>query len=266
MRIMSIRTLLYPWLGIALSALAQLEPGKAPPAPELAPGDVRPMVDAKEAQKRIKDLGDGNYELGGIEFNSKTRRLRVPCLLNMRKGPIEFMLVHENGKTHESLLRTKVSALDLQVAMLLLNYEPGHNGLFDHLEKLEPQAYKNLVSTKTNTPGANIVTMALEWKTGQPAQDVAAALLKTADQQPPKDCGSWIFTGSMVQESGFSAALHGNFVSLYYDATGMFATPSKDNRADDAWEPNEKALPKEETDKTGTIVDTPVTLLIGPGQ
>lgn len=251
-------------VALTLTATAQVEPGKAPPAPELAPGDVKPIVDAKEAQKRIKDLGNGDYELGGIRFNAKTRTLRVPCLLNMRKGPIEFILVHENGKTHESLLRTAVSAVDLQVVMLLLNYEPGHNGLFDALQKKEPLVFKNLVTSVTQTPKANEVKMSLEWKAGEAAQPLQDTLLKTQSQKPPTDCGIWIFHGSMVQESGFSAALHGNLISLYYDATGMFCTPSPDNRADDYWEPNEKALPKEATDKAGNIVDTALTLIIGP--
>jgi hypothetical protein len=253
-------------LVIVLTASAQVEPGKAPPAPELAPGDVKPMVDAKEAQKRIKDLGNGDYELGGIRFNAKTRTVRVPCLLNMRKGPIEFVLVHENGKTHESLLRTAVSAVDLQVAMLLLNYEPGHNGLFEALKEKEPQVYQNLVTTVTKTPHANEVKMSLEWKAGEALQPMQEALLKSTTKKPPTDCSTWIFHGSMVQESGFSAALHGNLISLYYDATGMYASPSQDNRADDCWEPNEKALPKEQTDKEGNILDTAVTLVIGPGE
>jgi hypothetical protein len=256
------------WASLSCTAHSQLEAGQSPAAPELQEGQTKPVVDTAAAQKRVRDLGGGEYELGGILFNAKTRSIRLPCVLNMRQGPIEFLLVHESGKTHESMLRTAVSALDLQVVFLLLNYQPGHDGLFDSLEKTEPAAYKNLAVTKTEKPGANRVKLSLEWKTAQGPKvvPVAETLLKTPTKKAPTDCELWIFHGSQVQESGFSAALHGNLISLYYDRTGMLATPSLDNRTDDCWEPNTAALPVEETGKDGAVVDTVVTLIVTPGE
>jgi hypothetical protein len=242
---------------------AQLEAGKEPP-PVTTVSEAKPVVDAAAAKKRIKDLGDGNYELGQITFNAKRREIRVPCVINMREGPIEFVLVHESGKTHESLLRTGVSALDLQVIFLLLNYEPGHDGLFDSLEKKEPEAYANLVKVKTTKAGANRIKLGLEVSKDQEVKPLAQCLLKLPAKKPPTDCDTWIFHGSMVQESGFSAALHGNLISLYYDVSGMIGTPSLDNRTDDCWEPNPLALPEEKKDAQGNTLDNEVTLLISP--
>jgi hypothetical protein len=251
------------WL-TSSSLIAQLEAGKAPAAPTLAEGEAKPMVDPAEAKKRIKDLGEGKYELGNITFNTKSRQIRVPCVINMREGPIEFVLVHESGKTHESLLRTNVSAVDLQVILLLLNYEPGHNGLFDYLEKTEPEIYQNLVTTKTTTAGANRILLSLQVGEDVAAQPLAHYLLKLPSKKTPTDCDTWIFHGSMVQESGFSAALHGNLISLYYDVSCIIGTPSIDNRTDDCWETNPKSLPEDKQDTTGQMTEHSVTLIISP--
>ena len=42
----------------------------------------------------------------------------------MTDGMLEYLIVTEMGKTHESLLSTKIEPYDIQVAMLLLGIEP----------------------------------------------------------------------------------------------------------------------------------------------
>jgi hypothetical protein len=220
------------------------------PAPE-----EKPKVDAAAAAKRIKDLGNNDYELGGIRFNSTTREVRLPCSINMQQGQIEFALVHETGKTHESILKTALNPVDMQVALLLCSYEPGHNGLFDY-EK-DAVVRKNLEETKTKKPGANEVQMFVEWaKAGKKERMELREWIKdNATSKPPTDFGHWVFNGSMVQESGFSAALHGNLVGIYYDVAAILNCPSPRNRNDETWFIMQDIVP---------AVDTPVTLIIAP--
>ncbi|MBL9114300.1 MAG: hypothetical protein JNJ83_04785 [Verrucomicrobiaceae bacterium] len=233
----------------ALCFSSTLVLGQTPAAEE------KPKVDPAAAAKRIKDLGNNDYELGGIRFNSATREIRIPCAVNMQQGQIEFALVHETGKTHESILKTSISPVDMQVALLLCSYEPGHNGLFDH-EK-DPTVKKNLEETQTKTPGANKVQLFVE--TGKDAEkkrvQIRDWIKDNTTEKAPTDFDHWIFNGSMVQESGFSAALHGNLVGIYYDVAAILNCPTPRNRNDEAWFVMEDLVP---------AVDSPVTLIIAP--
>ena len=43
-------------------------------------------------------------------MNRLTRTIRFPAVINMREGLLEFVIVHDKGKVHESLLRTAINA------------------------------------------------------------------------------------------------------------------------------------------------------------
>lgn len=234
--------------------LTQFQPaslGQQAPAPE----PEKPSANPADAVKRIKDLGNNEFDLGGVRFNSATREIRIPCTVNMQDGLIEFALVHETGKTHESILKTAVNPVDIQVALLLCNYKPGHDGLFDYEKDTKVRA--NLEETKAEVPGANHVQCLVEWKVGDQIQraQVREWIRDGATKKAPEDFSHWIFNGSMVQESGFSAALHGNLIGIYYDISAILNCPSPRNRNDEVWLCEKEKIPP---------VDSPVTLILAP--
>lgn len=242
---------------LLLTALLRAQDAE-PPRPAFQQGKAdpgTPVPDPAAAAKRIKQTGPDLYELGQITFNAKTREVRLPCAVNMIKGDLEYLLVHETGKTHESLLKTTINALDLQVVLLLTNYQPGHTGLFFYEAE---EARKRHEATAPKTPGANLVKIELEWQDGAQTKHAPATqwLLTAPQKKTPSDITHWTFNGSMLQPSGFSAALYGNFFALYYDATAIINCPSKLNAVDDVWSPNTPEMPKEDTPVTVTI--TPV--------
>ena len=232
--------------------------GDEPPRPAFENAKPKPgavLADPAEAAKRIKTLGNNEYELGGITFNGATREVRVPCLVNMSEGALEYAVVHETGKTHESLLKTTAQAIDLQVALLLTHYQPGHTGLFWY-EKDE-KVRKKMEETTPKTPGGNLLQLFVEWQDGAAKKRVPLRewIIDPRTKKEPTSFDHWIFNGSMIQESGFSAQIYGNTVGIYYDVTAIINCPSKENLVDDIWSVNKAVVPKEETK---------VTLIIAP--
>ena len=55
--------------------------------------------------------------------HGKKREIRVPTRVNMTEGLLEFVVVHQNGKIHESLLFTEASPTDVNVALKLLRFQ-----------------------------------------------------------------------------------------------------------------------------------------------
>lgn len=242
-------------LALPLIIFAQ---GPEPERPAFNPQQANPgapVPDPAAAAKRLKKLSEDEFELGQIRFNARTREVRLPCVLNMREGAIEYAVVHDTGKTHEALLKSSASPLDLQVAMLLTNYQQGHTGLFPG-EKDEV-IRKRMESTSPKAPGANNVQLHVEWKDGEETKKLLLTdwMLEAPQKKPPTDFKHWVFNGSMIQASGFSAEIYGSFIGIYYDVTAVINCPSKLNGADDVWSPNTKLMPKEET---------PVTVIISP--
>ena len=91
----------------ALAAAQDPAAGKAPPS---------------DPTKAIEPLGGTRYRLGLMEFDKASRIITLPATVNMTKGLLEYVLVHESGKVHESLFSTKVKPAEFNVALLLLNW------------------------------------------------------------------------------------------------------------------------------------------------
>ena len=54
----------------------------------------------------LQRIGDDKFRFGKVIIDKKNRILEINATSNQRNGLIEYALVHESGKTHESLFRT----------------------------------------------------------------------------------------------------------------------------------------------------------------
>ncbi len=204
----------------------------------------------------LTKTGDVTYEIGGVQFNSATRELRIPCSVNMTAGVIEYALVSETGKTHESLLKTKVKPFDVQVALLLCHYEPHAGELIKILSQPQPDLLA-LAHRKMEHQGANLVKLTVEWKEND-GLDRSAALgdwIQSKRENKHLDIPHWIFNGADTGDGVFSAELDGSFISVHFDLGGIIGSPAKWTGFDDNWTLDTKAIPP---------TDSPVTLVISP--
>lgn len=223
----------------------------APPA--ISPEKL--LVDKMaEAQTRLKKRSATDYTLGEIKINAATRELRLPCSVLHQQIPIEYVLVHETGKDHETILTTAVPPLDLQVALLLANYTPGSTGLFAKLPKGEPLPFKE---QEPKTPGAHRVKLTAEWEIdGKKSSSPLSQWIQNSDLRvPPPDLDAWIFNGSKIDNRGFVAEGEGSIIAVYADANALFNSPAAGNHSDDIWISLPKNIPPE---------GTPITLIITP--
>jgi hypothetical protein len=208
-----------------------------------------------EAQQRLKKLSATEYDLDGIRINAETREVRIPTKVNLKKAPIEYMLVHETGKTHESVLTTEVSATAVQVALLLANYQPSAAGLLDKvpeeergkLWKVEPPA----------APLANRVRAEVEWQAGTETKRMPLAqwYQNASTRKPPPDVENWVFNGSYIDERGFIAQHEGSMIAVWLDRGAILNSPAEGNWRDELW----ISLPANVPDE-----GTPVTLVLSP--
>ena len=80
--------------------------------------------DQNSSLPEIKKLDDGRYAFGDVLLDREARTLELPGISNQVNGLVEYGLVHEGGKIHESLFRTNVRPQIIHAAFLLLKQQP----------------------------------------------------------------------------------------------------------------------------------------------
>src|SRR5690606_16282973 len=83
-----------------------------------------------EGKPAIQEIAPGLFKFGEITINVPNKEVSFPVSVNQTEGNLEYVLVNENGKTHESLLATPVKSMDLQVALLLCHFKMSPDKVF----------------------------------------------------------------------------------------------------------------------------------------
>lgn len=223
-------------------------------------------VRLEEARQRLKKLSTTEYDLDGIRINAATREVRIPAKVELRQAPIEYLLVHETGKTHETVLTTAVSPTAIQVALLLADYQAATEGMLTKVPAAErPKIWKEEPPAR---PGGNRVQILAEWREkGRLKSAPLSQWVQNSDtRQPPPDLDHWIFNGSYVDERGFIGEHEGSIVAVWLDRGALFNSTAEGSWDDHLWISLPKNIPEEGTEVTVIIqpLTTPKPESAGP--
>lgn len=69
----------------------------------------------------------------GITLDLAKKTVTIDAIVNAPPDPIEYVLVHRRGKSHEAMFLTEVKPTSLNAALIMLGFEPGKNA--DYKEK-----------------------------------------------------------------------------------------------------------------------------------
>ncbi len=223
---------------------APVEPTSLP-APDQAVEPVKP---------NIEKLDDNRYRIGGITIDRKSREIRFPAEVNMTDGLLEFLIVQQKGKVHESLLATDVSPLHLNLAFTVLRYQPSPE-LYEKLDK-DFTATGEFPQVPDDVKAAARVSIEIEWLDAGKARRVAAndwlQHTVTTAAMPP---GPWVYGGSEIYEGKYSPEVTGDIAAIFLARSAILNFPGEGNRDDTIWSPYPKRVPP---------VGTKVTVIIAP--
>ncbi len=229
-------------------------------AQEPAPTKDAAKVQFDEAKKMLKETSPGVFDLNGIRITAATRELRIPCSILHQKLPIEYALCHEAGeKVHETILQTAVTPTQVQLALLLANYQPATLGILDKLDPKEELPYPAEQETAPEKPGANRLAIHCEWQeAGKTKRVPLSDFIQNIDERKtPPDLDTWIFNGSRIDQEGFVAEITGSIISTYVDRLAIINSAAKGNHRDDLWISMPDNIPAEETKVTLIITPSP---------
>jgi hypothetical protein len=186
-------------------------------------------------------------EFRGIQINKEKRTVTFPAEINMRDGMLEYLIVAETGKTHESLLSTKIAPYDIQVAMLLLGVAPAGKADAEPPGQLNKEYLRSAPELKGEK-----VSLFLAWA-GHRVR--AEDLIWNLEANAPMSEGPWTYNGSELYDGRFLAQVDGSITALVRDSAALMNNPRPGNDDDQIWEAYSK-----ETPPVGTAVDVIVEL------
>lgn len=187
----------------------------------------------------VEPVSPGIYRVGEIIINKTEKSVSFPAEVNMDKGLLEYVLVRTGGKTHESLLRTRIEPYNIQVACLLLGLEPTKT----------PLAFQGSPETPKGTDVAVSITLK-DGKVISP-ESWMTKIVNGKNESIPEL--SWVYTGSVIFGGRFAAQLDGSIIAVFHDPAAMIDNASTGGESDKIWFVNEKTVPP---------VGTPVTVSI----
>jgi hypothetical protein len=229
---------------------AEQEAERAPVEPKTLPA---PDQKVEEAEPAVKELDAERLQVGEIIFNRKTREIRFPASVNMRDGEIlEYAIVHQNGKVHEALLVTNISATELNLAFKLLRYKasPEFYAAFEEDGSLS----NRFPQVPQDVKDAARIDIAVEWQ--EEGKTRTAKLHEwishgTTGESMPAD--PWVYGGSMFYSGSFLAQSTGDIAAIFITNASLINYSGKDNKSDEVWFPFPKRVPPEGT-KVSVII------------
>lgn len=228
----------------------QPEGDRAPVEPKTLPAPDQPV---EPAQPAVKELDADRLQVGEIIFNRKTREIRFPAAVNMTDGEIlEYAIVHRNGKVHESLLITDISATELNLAFKLLRYKgsPEFYAAFEEDGSLSSK----FPEVPQEVKDASRIEIGVEWQEeGKPRTAKLHEWISHGTTGATMPSDPWVYGGSMFHEGSFLAQSTGDIAAIFITNAALINFSGKDNKSDEVWFPFPKRVPPEGTKVTVVI-------------
>lgn len=228
----------------ALLVLIGLAATTNSPAPPAAP--------ASDTAPALKEISPGVFDYNGIHLDKKNHRITFPGVVNQRQGLVEYLLVNDKGKVHESLLSTKMVPHDIHVALLLIGLKDPTKE--NSRETTPPSAIDAAyLQSAPKLEGPSVKISVTSTRDGKPVETPAGNWILNLKTNRPMTNVPWTYNGSMIQDGVFLADQELSIVAVVTDPTALVNNPREGYDDDQIWQAQEKSIPP---------LDTPVEITI----
>lgn len=212
----------------------------AAPRPLRAETNAPPFT-AGVTNPPLRQIGPGVFQIGGVLLNKEKRTIQFPGVVNMTQGQVEYLLVHETGKTHESVLKTSVEPYHIHLAALLLR------------PKKTPEPHR-IPGGPPDDPSGQKTGIVVRWQTGtEPREIPGEELVFNIGSRAAMPRADWIYNGSRVIDGTFLGQRDGSVASVITDPDALLNSMRPGRDKDDIWQVNTNTVPP---------VNTPVQITL----
>ena len=200
----------------------------------------------------LREVAPGIFDYHGVRLDKKNRSISFDAAVNQVTGLVEYLLVNDKGKVHESLLSTKIAPHDIHLALLLVGLKEDKKSNIN--EPLPPSAIDSAYLQAAPKIKGAPVNISLAWKQdNKPQQASAESWILNLHTNKLMSPGPWTYNGSLVEDGQFLADSELSIVAVITDPTALANNPREGYDDDQIWQIQEKAVPP---------MDTPVEVTI----
>ena len=180
----------------------------------------------------ISEIGPGRYQFGDILIDQNNREFLFPGICNQISGLVEYALVHEDGKVHESLFRTKVRPRFVHACFLLLK------------EKPETRFFKILDGNVSEWTNLRRIELSIIWEQNNTYHEkpLSSMVINQTDNRELAS-KSFVFSGSSTIEGQYLAEMDGSIIAVYHDFRAVLNSMDKHSNSDEVWIAHQIAMP-----------------------
>ena len=180
----------------------------------------------------ISEIGPGRYQFGDILIDQNNREFLFPGICNQISGLVEYALVHEDGKVHESLFRTKVRPRFVHACFLLLK------------EKPETRFFKILDGNVSEWTNLRRIELSIIWEQNNTYHEkpLSSMVINQTDNRELAS-KSFVFSGSSTIEGQYLAEMDGSIIAVYHDSRAVLNSMDKHSNSDEVWIAHQIAMP-----------------------
>jgi len=200
----------------------------------------------------LREISPGVFDYNGVQLDKKNLRISFPGTVNQRQGLVEYILVNENGKVHESLLATKVSPRDIHLALLLIGLQVPSST--NAKEAVPPSAIDTPYLQSAPKLKGPPVQISLTWsQDGKQKSDCVEDWIFNLKTKHAMSPGPWTYNGSMIENGVFLADQELSIIAVITDPTALVNNPRPGYDDDQIWQAQDKTVPP---------IDTPIEITI----
>ncbi len=234
------------WAGGSASQAqtAVYSPELPKPPPSGPPPEMKKIESSLAALTNtpIRTVGPGVFQLGQVRLDKAQRTVSFPATLNLAytNNPLmEYFLVTDYGKAHESVLKTETPPYQVHLAMLLLSGQAGGTNTL----QAAPEAQLKSPG-KEALPGERVeIQVSWQGADGRPVNRPAGELVYRQDTQATLPQEAWVYNGSAVWNGRFLAQQEGQVISLVTDPVALINSTGAGHDNDHLWFARTNSLP-----------------------
>jgi hypothetical protein len=227
---------------LPIAEMNRLAAQASPPSPPALPTPV----------PALREISPGIYDYHGIQLDKKNHRITFPGTVNQRQGIIEYVLVNEKGKTHESLLSTLVQPHDIHLALLLIGLKP--ESIPAPKDAPPPDAIDSAYLQSAPKLKGEPVRLSVKWTlNGKTKEAQVEDWILNLQTNKPATPGPWTYNGSMIENGVFLADEELSIAAVITDPTALVNNPREGYDNDQIWQVRDSEVP---------ALDTPVEITI----
>ena len=190
--------------------------------------------DPASENPKVEQLDANRYRIGEVIIDKKSREIRFPAVINLREGLLEYLIVHTNGKIHESLFATDISPTDLNVAFKLLRYEASKE-----LYRIPSEpgiSSANFYEEDDKVKAASRISITAEYeKDGETKSIPVHEWVRHETTASAMEPTPWIYGGGEFYENQFIPEQTGDIAAIFITNNALINYSGEDNFNDDVW-------------------------------